>query len=81
MNNSTTKRDTIKLVMTFHSESTAHSNDINILHCEKILKIGPNSLIIDLALCQNFAISQCAQRLFGDFHEGIIQQSNMIQHN
>ena len=56
MNNSTTEHDTMKLITPFHSESTAHSNDINISYYEKIPKIGENPLIIDLAFHQNFAI-------------------------
>ena len=46
----------MKLIMSFHSESTAHSNDINISYYEKIPKIGENPLIIDLAFHRNFAI-------------------------
>ena len=45
MNNSTTEHDTMKLITSFHSESTAHSNDITISYHEKILKIGENSLL------------------------------------
>ena len=56
MNNSTTEHDTVKLITPFHSESTAHSNDINISCYEKIPKIGENPLIIDLAFHQNLAI-------------------------
>ena len=33
MNNSTTEHDTMKLITPFLSESTVHSNDINISHC------------------------------------------------
>ena len=56
MNNSTNKHDTTKLITPFHSELTAHSNDINISYYEKIPKIGENALIIDLVFRQNFAI-------------------------
>ena len=56
MNNSTTEHDTMKLITSFHSESTAHSNDINISYYEKIPKIGENPLIIDLAFHRNFPI-------------------------
>ena len=56
MNNLETEHDTMKLIMSFHSESTAHSNDINISYFEKIPKIGENPLIIDLVFHQNFAI-------------------------
>ena len=55
-NNSTIRHDTTELIAPFHSESTAHSNDINISYYEKISKIGENPLIIDLAFHQNFAI-------------------------
>ena len=37
--NSTTEHDTVKLTMLFHSEPTAHSNDIKISYYEKIPKI------------------------------------------
>ena len=50
------KNDTTKLITTFHSESTVHSNDINISYCEKTQNIGKNSFIIDLAFHQNFSI-------------------------
>ena len=56
MNNSTTEHDTVKLLMTYHSELTVHSNDINISYCGKVPKIGENPLIIDLAFHQNLAI-------------------------
>ena len=56
MNNSTTEHDAMKIITSFHSESTAHSNDISISYHEKIPKICENPLIIDLALCPNFAI-------------------------
>ena len=56
MNNSTIEYDTTELITPFHSESTAHSNDINISYYEKIPKIGENPLIIDLVFHQNFAI-------------------------
>ena len=46
----------MKLITPSHSESTAHSNDINISHHEKIPKIGENPLIIDLAFRQNFTV-------------------------
>ena len=38
----------MKLIKPFHSESTVHYNDINILYFEKLPKIGENPLIIDL---------------------------------
>ena len=56
MNNSTIEHDTTELITPFHSESTAHSNDINISYYEKTPKIGENPLIIDLTLYQNFGI-------------------------
>ena len=46
----------MKLIMSFHSESTTNSNDINISYYEKIPKIGENPLIIDFTFHQNFAI-------------------------
>ena len=61
MNNSTTEQDTIKLITSFHSESTAHSNDINISCYEKILQNGENPLIIDLTFSQILPSLQCAQ--------------------
>ena len=33
MNNLATKHDMTKLITPFHSESTAHSNDVNISYC------------------------------------------------
>ena len=33
MNNSATEHDTTELITSFHSESAAHSNDINISYC------------------------------------------------
>ena len=46
MTNSTIEHDTTELITSFHSESTAHSNDINISYCEKISKIiGENPLL------------------------------------
>ena len=56
MNNSTIEHDTMKLITSFHSESTAHYNDINISYYEKIPKIGKNPLIIDLAFHPNLTI-------------------------
>ena len=56
MNNLATIYDTMKLIAPFHSESTVHSNDINISYYEKRPKIGEKPLIIDLAFGQNFAI-------------------------
>ena len=55
-NNSTIERDTTEGITKFHSESIAHSNDINISSCEKIPKINENPLIIDLVFHQNFVI-------------------------
>ena len=52
----TIKNNTTKIITTFHSESTVHSNDINISYCEKTPKIGENPFIIDLAFHQNFSI-------------------------
>ena len=46
MNNSTTEHNTMKLITPFHSESTVHSNDINISYYEKTPKIGENPLTI-----------------------------------
>ena len=54
--NSPTKHVIMKLITSFHSESTAHSNDISISYYEEIYKISENPLIIDLAFHQNFAI-------------------------
>ena len=34
------EQDRIKLITSLHSESTVHSNDINISYFEKLLKIG-----------------------------------------
>ena len=45
MNNSTTEHDTMKLITSFHSESTAHSNDISIPYHEKIPKISEIPLL------------------------------------
>ena len=45
MNNSTTKHDTTELLTPFHSESTAHFNDIDISCYEKIPKIGKTPLL------------------------------------
>ena len=56
MNNPAIKHDTTELITPFHSESTAHSNAINISYYAEIPKIGENPLIIDLAFHQNFAI-------------------------
>ena len=56
MNNSTTEHDTMKVTTSFHSESTVHSNDINISYDKKYPKNGENPLIIDLVFHQNFAI-------------------------
>ena len=56
MNNSATEHDTTKLITSFHSESNAHSNDINISYYEKVPKIGENPLIIDLSFHQNLVI-------------------------
>ena len=61
MSNSTTEHDTTESVTPFHSESTAHSNDINISYYEKIPKIGENPLIIDLTFYQNLFILQHVQ--------------------
>ena len=52
MNNSANEHHTTKLITSFHSESTVHSNDINILYYEKIPKIGKNPLTFH----PNFAI-------------------------
>ena len=63
MKNSTTEHDMMKLITPFYSESTTHSNDINISYEEKIPEIGENPLIIDLAFCQNFAIfAMCSKQ-------------------
>ena len=56
MNNSTTEHDTTELIISFHSESTVHFNNINISYLLKIPKIGENPLIIDFAFHQNLAI-------------------------
>ena len=60
MNNLTIEHDTTKLITPFHSESTAHFNNINILSCEKIPKIGENPLIIDLVFDEILPFLQCA---------------------
>ena len=36
MNNSATEHDTTELITPFHSESTVHSNDINISYYQKL---------------------------------------------
>ena len=54
--NSPTEHVIMKLITSFHSESTAHSNGINISYYEEICKISENPLILDLAFHQNFAI-------------------------
>ena len=41
-------------ITSFHSESTVHSNDINISYHENIPKIGENPLIIDLVFHRDF---------------------------
>ena len=56
VNNSTTKHDTTEVLASFHSESAAHSNDINMSYYEKIPKICENPLIIDLVFHQNVAV-------------------------
>ena len=56
MNKSTTKHDTVKIIASLQSESTAHFNNINISYHEKLPKIGENPLIIDVAFHQNLAI-------------------------
>ena len=56
MNNSTTKHDTMKLIASLQSESTAHFNNINIFYHGKLPEIGENPLIIDLVFHQNLAI-------------------------
>ena len=56
MNNSTTEHHTMKVITSFHSESTAHSSDINGSYYENLPKIGENPLIIDLVFHQIFAI-------------------------
>ena len=53
MKSSTIEHDTTEVITPFHSESTAHSNDINISYYEEILKIGENPLNIDLVFHQN----------------------------
>ena len=55
MNNSTTEHDTMKLITSLHSESTVHSNDINVSYHKKFAQICENPLD-DLAFHQNFAI-------------------------
>ena len=63
-NNSTTELDTTELLTPFHSESTAHSNDINISYYEKISKIGKNPLMcVKLGVKSNFGIfAMCSTR-------------------
>ena len=62
MNNSTIEHDTVELITPFHSESSTHSNDINISYYEKVPKIGENPLIIDLVFCPNFAnFAMCSE--------------------
>ena len=56
LNNRTTEHDTTKLITSFHSESTVHSNDISISCYKKLLKIGENPLIIDLPFYANLAV-------------------------
>ena len=67
MNNSTTEHDTIELITSFHSESTVHSNDINISYHEEIPQNGENPLIIDLAFCQNFAVFAMYSKLYKNY--------------
>ena len=45
MNNSTTEHDTLKLIIPFHSEATAHSNDINISNYGKKCQMSENPLL------------------------------------
>ena len=54
IDNFTTEHDTTKLIPFFHSESTAHSNDLNISYHENLPKIDENALIIDFAFHQKF---------------------------
>ena len=52
----------MKLITLFHSESTAHSNHINISDYDEMPKIDENPLIIDLVFLQNFGIfTKCSK--------------------
>ena len=46
LNKSTIEHDMTELIAPFHSESSAHSNDINVSYCEIMPKIGKNPLIV-----------------------------------
>ena len=61
MNNSTTKHDTTELLTPFHSQSTAHFNDIDISCYEKNTQNWQNPLIIVLAFHPILPFLQCAQ--------------------
>ena len=64
MNNSTTEHDTAKLIIPFHSESTALSIDINISYYQEIPEIGENPLVfVDLTFVKIFPFLQCAQNV------------------
>ena len=56
ISNSATEHDMPTIIISFHSESTAHFNDINISYCKKLTKIGEDALIIDLVFHQNLVI-------------------------
>ena len=49
------EHDTTELIIPFHSESTAHSKNINISYYKEISIIGENPLIIDLAFWLKFS--------------------------
>ena len=51
----------MKLVTPFHSESTAHSNDINLSYYEKIPQIGENPFIITWRFVEILPFLQYAQ--------------------
>ena len=63
MNNSTTEHDTAKLIIPFHSESTALSIDINISYYQEIPEICEKPLITDLTFVKILPFLQCAQNI------------------
>ena len=46
MNNSATEHDTTRLITSFHSELTVHSNDISISYCKKLHKLVKIPLLL-----------------------------------
>ena len=60
MNNSASEHAMTKSSMSFHSELSAHSNNINISYHEKMPKIDKIDEI-PLLFCEKFAFLQCSQ--------------------